>query len=87
MSTLPAVNLGSFLSALHSARDGIDRGLAGLARDAHEIARSSVGVDNGIDAVSAALVDSLQNRLLVQASAKILYHTDETLGALLDTRA
>ena len=87
MSVTGPTDIGSLLGAFASAREGIERGLSGLNRDAHEIARANVGAPGGIDTVPGALVDSLQQRLLVQASARVMSTTDQTLGTLLDTHA
>ena len=80
-------DIGSLLGAFASARAGIERGLSGLNRDANEIARANIGAPNGIETVTGALVDSLQQRLLVQASARMMSTADRTLGTLLDTHA
>ena len=37
--------------------------------------------------IAGALVDSLQQRLLVEASARMLSTVDQTLGTLVDVKA
>jgi hypothetical protein len=71
-------------SAFQSAQLGIRRGLAGVDRDAQAVANGAAG---GVDAVTGALVDSLQQRLLVEASARMLSTVDQTLGTLVDVKA
>ena len=73
-------------SALSSAQLGIRRGLSGLDRDAQAVAAGDVASD-ATDAVTGALVDSLQQQLLVEASARMLVTVDQTLGTLVDVKA
>ena len=74
MSNLP--------DAAQSAQLGIARGLAGLNADAQVVAQSLTGSDP-----TAALVDSLQQKLSVEASAKALSVSDQMLGTLIDIMA
>jgi len=72
--------------ALQSAQLGIRRGLSGLDRDAQVVANGgAASIDTG--SVLNALVDSLQQRLLVEASARMLSAADKTLGTLIDVKA
>lgn len=71
------------LDAIRSSQAGINRGLAGLARDAHIIAHANVEPEN-TNAVTGALVDSLEQRFQVQLSARMLATANQTLGTLLD---
>jgi len=80
MSSLAAIS--NIPSAFQSAQSGIRRGLAGIDRDAQAVAN---GADVGD--VTGALVDSLQQRLLVEASARMLSTVDQTLGTLVDVKA
>jgi hypothetical protein len=82
MSTLSA--LGSVPSAFDSAQLGIRRGLAGIDQDAQTVAN---GASGSLDVVAGALVDSLQQQLLVESSAKMLATADQTLGTLVDVKA
>jgi hypothetical protein len=89
MSTISVSNIPS---AFQSAQLGISRGLSGLDRDARVVANGSntsdaSGVTDASDAVTGALVDSLQQRLLVEASARMLSTVDQTLGTLVDVKA
>jgi hypothetical protein len=84
MSTLPISS--NIPSALTSAQLGIRRGLSGLDRDAQVVAGGDVASD-ATDAVTGALIDSLQQRLLVEASARMLATVDQTLGSLVDVKA
>ena len=78
----------SFMSnipdAAQSAQLGIARGIAGLNQDSQVVAQSVTG--SGGD-LTAALVDSLQEKLSVEASAKVLAVSDQMLGSLVDLMA
>ena len=76
----------SIPSAAQSAQLGIRRGLAGIDQDAQAVANAS-GTSGGVDGVVGALVVSLQQRLAVEASAKMLSTVDKTLGSLIDVKA
>jgi hypothetical protein len=79
-------SVSGLLNALQSAQLGINRGLDGLARDAQAVAHANVEGGIATD-VTNALVDSLQQKLLVQLSTKMLTTVHETLGTLLDVTA
>jgi len=82
MSTL---SIGGIPNAFQSAQLGISRGIAGLDRDSQVVASSDVASgDTG--ALTGALVDALQERILVQASARMLKTVDQTLGTLIDVK-
>ena len=51
-----ATDVGSFISALESARVGIRRGLSGLAADAQKIAHANVDSAHQVSDLSDALV-------------------------------
>ena len=74
------------LNAFQSAYTGINRGLDGIARSAQTVAHANVAGGIGAD-VTAAIVDSLQSRLLVQLSVKMLDTAQHAVGFLLDVRA
>ena len=76
MSNIPA--------AAQSAQLGIARGISGLNEDAQVVAQSIIGVGGD---PTAALVDSLQEKLSVEASAKVLSVSDQMLGTLIDIMA
>jgi hypothetical protein len=82
-----ATGIGSFISPLESARTGIARGMRGLAADAQKIAHANVDKDNQARDLSDALVQSIVDRIQVQASARTMRTVDETLGTLIDTKA
>lgn len=79
--------IGSFVSALESARAGIARGMRGLAADAQTIAHANVDKESQVSDLSDALVQSIVDRIQVQASARMMRTVDETLGTLIDTKA
>jgi hypothetical protein len=70
--------------ATQSAQLGIARGMWGLNKDAQVVAQSVTG--SGGD-LTGALVDSLQEKLSVEASAKVLAVSDQMLGTLIDIMA
>jgi hypothetical protein len=94
MSTFSINNIPG---AMQSAELGIQRGLSGLNRDARvvangggsssDVAGSGINASDDIDALTGALVDSLQQKLLVEASARMVSTGDETLGTLIDVKA
>lgn len=69
-----------------SALAGINSGLANLAQDAQVVAQSVTPSANGMS-LTHALVDSLDQRLAVEANAKVLATANQTLGSLIDTFA
>jgi hypothetical protein len=71
-------------SAFQSAQSGIRRGLAGLDQDAQVVAG---GVSGDVGALTGALVDALQQRVAVEASARMLSTVDQTMGTLIDVKA
>jgi len=76
------------LSVQTSAVQGIQRGLDGLRKNASEIASAEELSDKGKDTnLENSLVDLTQNKVQVQASAKVVSALDEVLGTLIDTRA
>jgi len=82
-----ATDAGSFLSALESARTGIERGLRGLAADAQKIAHANVDRETQVPDLSDALTRSLIDRLQVQASARVMRTVDQTLGTIINVKA
>jgi hypothetical protein len=84
MSSIPTV--ADIPGALQSAQLGISRGMNGLARDAQTVA-DSLATPTGPDSLPGALVDSLQQKLLVEASARMMSTVDQTLGTLIDIKA
>src|SRR5579862_5878623 len=81
---MSSLSISSIPNAFQSAELGISRGLAGIDQDARVVAN---GVSGDIDAVTGALVDSLQQRLMVEASVQMLSTVDQTLGTLVDVKA
>jgi hypothetical protein len=82
---MSSLSISSIPGAWDSAQAGIQRGLSGLDRDAQAIANGSAS--GNTDAASGALVDSLQQRVAVEASARMLSTVDQTLGTLIDVKA
>jgi hypothetical protein len=81
---MSSLSISSIPNAFQSAQLGIRRGLAGVDQDAQVVAN---GVGGDVDAVAGALVDALQQRLLVEASVRMLSTADQTLGTLVDVKA
>jgi hypothetical protein len=70
--------------AAQSAQLGIARGMRGLNEDAQVVAQSFTGTGGDL---TAALVDSVQEKQSVEASARVLATSDQMLGTLLDVMA
>ena len=86
MSGISSIGFGS--SAIQSALSGINRGIAGVNQDAAIVASNGLNAGGGAgDAVTNALLDAQQQLLSVEASAKALSITDQTLGTLIDVKA
>jgi phage-related minor tail protein len=85
MSSASSIGFGS--NAIQNAQLGISRGMANLSRDAQAIAQSPTALGGGVDTITDALVDAKQQQLNVEAAAKALSITDQTLGTLLDIKA
>ncbi len=83
---MSSMAISNIPSAMQSAELGIQRGMSGLNRDAQVVANGNMASDN-IDAMTDALVDSLQQKLVVEASARMLSTADKTLGTLIDVKA
>jgi hypothetical protein len=79
------MTINSLAPAMQSAVQGIQRGMAGLNRDAQAVA--SGGGSGDVGAMAGALVDSIQQKIAVEASAKMLSTVDKTLGTLVDVKA
>ncbi len=80
-------DIGTFLSALESARSGNERGTRGLEADAQAAAHANVDSSNEVKDLSDALVNALVDRIQVQVSARVMRTVDETIGTLLDVKA
>ena len=76
----------SFNSAISIAFNGIQRNLSGLQQNAHNVASSITGTKDVVDLVEP-LVDMQRQRNAIQASAKFIAVTDETLGTIIDRLA
>jgi hypothetical protein len=79
-----SISMSGIPSAFQSAQSGISRGLAGLDQDARVVAND---VSGDVSSLTGALVDALQQRVLVEASARMLSTADQTLGTLIDVKA
>ena len=76
------------LSVQNEALQGINRGLEGMRKNASEIASADQLNKTGQETdLVGALVGLQQNKIQVQASAKVVSTVDEVIGTLLDTRA
>ena len=85
VSGISSIGFGS--SAIQSALSGINRGIAGVNQDAAIVASNGLNAGGVGDAVTNALLDAQQQLLSVEASAKALSITDQTLGTLIDVKA
>ena len=75
----------SLSSVMQSAATTINRGTAGVGRDAAIVAGASVS--DGGEQMLSALVDSKQQLLYTQAGAKMMDTAGQMLGSLLDISA
>ncbi len=76
------------LSVQNSALQGIQRGLDGMRQNAAEIASADQLNQAGQETdLVGALVGMTENKVQVQASAKVVSALDEVVGTLIDTRA
>lgn len=76
------------LSVQNSAVQGIQRGLDGMRKNAAEIASADQLNQAGKETdLAGAMVEMNQNKVQVQASAKVVSALDEMVGTLIDTRA
>ncbi|MDQ1363320.1 MAG: hypothetical protein QG652_1181 [Pseudomonadota bacterium] len=76
------------LSIQGSAVQGIQRGLDGMRKNAAEIASADQLNHAGQETdLAGAMVNMQQNKVQVQASAKVVSTLDEVVGSLIDTRA
>lgn len=76
------------LSIQSTAVQGIQRGLDGMRKNAAEIASADQLNQAGQETdLAGALVNLQQNKVQVQASAKVVSTLDEVIGSLIDTRA
>lgn len=84
----------STLSAMHLGLQGIQKGMDGLRRNAHEIASAnklnnpqSAEAAPSVNDVTDALVGLQQNRLQAEASTKVVKTSLDLIGSLLDVKA
>ncbi|TNF37481.1 MAG: hypothetical protein EP315_02580 [Gammaproteobacteria bacterium] len=76
------------LSVQNSAMQGIQRGLDGMRKNAAEIASADQLNQAGSETdLAGSMVEMNQNKVQVQASAKVVSALDEMVGTLIDTRA
>lgn len=85
MSTISAMNLGL---------QGVQKGMEGLRRNAHEIASANkfnnlqdAETAPGVNDVTGALIGLQQNRLQTEASVQVIKTTVSMIGSLLDVKA
>jgi len=76
------------LSIQGSAVQGIQRGLDGVRRNAAEIASAEQLNQAGSETdLASEMVNLEQNKVQVQANAKVVSAVDEMLGTIIDIRA
>ena len=76
------------ISAFNASIAGIQQGLAGMRKNASDIASSGTR-EQGLstEQLTRSVVDLKANELQVQASARVLKTVDETIGSLFDDKA
>jgi hypothetical protein len=77
--------ISAMSSAVQYAQAGIQRGMNGLTQDAQAVAYSNVSGMSGD--ITSAVVDSLQQKLMVEASVDVLKIANQTLGSLINVKA
>lgn len=78
----------SEISALNSSLLGIQKGLAGMRKNASDIARAgSTDAPLSAGQLTSSIVSLKENELQVKASAKVLKAVDETIGSLFSDKA
>ncbi len=84
----------SSISAMHLGLQGIQKGMDGLRRNAHEIASAntlnnpqSANAAPSVNDVTDALIGLQQNRLQAEASTKVVKTSLDMIGNLLDEMA
>lgn len=77
----------SSISALQSGLQGIHKGLAGLERNAANIASVKQFTSDGPEELVGSLIGLKVNRLQIEMSAQVVKVADETIGTLLDILA
>ena len=74
-------------SAMSNALQGIQKGLAGIDKNAAQIASAdNFNSPNPVNSAQA-LVELQNNRMQVEVSAKVMKSVDEAIGSLLDVVA
>jgi hypothetical protein len=69
------------------ALQGIQKGLAGIDKNAAQIASADNFKSDNPAGSAQSLVELQNNRMQVEASAKVMKSVDETIGSLLDVVA
>ena len=86
----------SSLSAIDNGLQGIQKGMNGLKKNAHEIANAKSGIDienaisgqaPGVNDVTQPLIEMKMNKLQVQASAKVVQTSLDLIGTIIDLKA
>ena len=84
---IPVHSLGyimSDISALSSGLLGIQKGLAGLNKNAAKIASAGQMNSQNLSELVEPLVNLKINQLQIEASAKVVQTSNDTIGSLLD---
>ena len=71
-------------SALGNALYGIKKGLTDMDKNAAKVASTDTFNSQNPTDIAQPLVDIQNNRLQVEASAKVMKTVDETIGSLID---
>lgn len=77
----------SGISALNSSLAGIQQGLAGMRKNAADIARAGSEGTVSTAQLTTSIVSMKENELQVKASAKVLQTTNDVIGSLFDDKA
>lgn len=77
----------SDISVINSSLLGIQKGLAGLRKNATDIARAGTDGIVSAEQLTTSIVSMKANELQVKASAKVLQTTNDVIGNLFDDKA
>ena len=88
--------MSNTISAMNLGVQGINKGMDGLRQNAHDIAAANklndVSGQNleqtpGVNDVTESLVGLTENRMQVEASAKVVQAASDMIGTIIDIKA
>ncbi len=79
--------MSSTISATNLGLQGIQKGMDGLRKNAHNIANQNNDTSQAKPALEDSLVNMKLDKLQVQASTKVIETSSEMIGSLIDIKA